>query len=282
MQLHFAKGHGTGNDFVLIADPDGEYAIGEREAATLANRHTGIGGDGVIVARKSASIDEDSAQAAAAAGADWFMDYRNADGSLSEMCGNGIRVFAQFLVEEGLVDGEAAFAVGTRAGVKLMERVGAEWRASMGTWSVEDGERLVLVDGLEVPRPGLAVSVGNPHVVVALADADKLDTIDLHAAPTLEPPAPLGANVEFVVPGSIGTAAGAVRMRVHERGVGETLSCGTGAVASAIATRFWIGEGAPDRWFVDVPGGRLEVEVDGDQATLAGPAVIVYRGTVTL
>jgi diaminopimelate epimerase len=137
---------------------------------------------------------------------------------------------------------------------------------------------LVAADGLDVDRPGLGVSTGNPHVVVALASEEELAGLDLHRAPSLDPLPAGGANVEFVVPGVIADGVGSIRMRVHERGVGETLSCGTGAVAAAMATRHWSGDAA-DRWIVDVPGGRLEVELDErGHAWLTGPAEIVFRG----
>ncbi len=275
--MSFSKGHGTGNDFVLVADADGAAPLTPAQVRALADRHFGVGGDGVIRAVRAGATGD--AVLDAAAEGTWAMDYWNADGSVSEMCGNGVRVFVRYLLETGLAelpDG-AAIDVATRAGVKRVVRRGELLSADLGPFEL--GElSLVAADGLEVDRPGLRVSTGNPHVVVALASEEELEGLDLHRAPALDPAPADGANVEFVVPGAIADGVGSIRMRVHERGVGETLSCGTGAVAAAMATRHWSGDAA-DRWIVDVPGGRLEVEVDArGHAWLTGPAEIVFRG----
>lgn len=273
----FSKGHGTGNDFVLIADPDGQAQLTPERVRALADRRFGIGGDGVIRAVR-AGASGDAGLDAAPPGT-WAMDYWNSDGTTSEMCGNGVRVFVHFLLEQGLIrlaDGEA-IDVATRAGLKRVVRRGHHFSADLGPFEF-GSDRLVAALGLEVARPGLDVSTGNPHVVVALASVDELDSLDLHAAPALDPAPDAGANVEFVVPGTIADGVGSIRMRVHERGSGETLSCGTGAVAAAMATRHWSGDAA-DRWIVDLPGGRLEVEVDErGHAWLTGPAELVFRG----
>ncbi|MCH1883606.1 diaminopimelate epimerase [Agrococcus sp. ARC_14] len=273
----FAKGHGTGNDFVLIADPDGAAPLTPERVRALADRRFGIGGDGVIRAVRAGSTGD--AVLDEASPGTWAMDYWNADGSVSEMCGNGVRVFVRFLLESqlaALADGEG-IDIATRAGVKRVVRRGELLSADLGPFEL-GGDRLVAAHGLEVDRPGLDVSTGNPHVVVALASTEELEALELHAAPVLDPAAESGANVEFVVPGAIADGVGAIRMRVHERGSGETLSCGTGAVAAAMATRHWSGDAA-DRWIVDVPGGRLEVEVDErGHAWLTGPAALVFRG----
>lgn len=273
----FTKGHGTGNDFVLLADPEGAAPLAAEQVRALADRRFGIGGDGVIRAVRAGSAGDPLLDAAEPG--TWAMDYWNADGSVSEMCGNGVRVFVRFLLESGLIelaDGET-IDIATRAGIKRVVRVGELLSADLGEFQL-GGDRLVAAEGLDVARPGLDVSTGNPHVVVALASVDELDALDLHAAPKLDPAPEAGANVEFVVPGAIADGVGAIRMRVHERGSGETLSCGTGAVAAAMATRHWSGDAA-DRWIVDVPGGRLEVEVDDrGHAWLTGPAELVFRG----
>lgn len=273
----FAKGHGTGNDFVLVADPAGRSPLSPERVRALADRRFGVGGDGVIRAVPAGRAG-DAALDDAPAGT-WAMDYWNADGSLSEMCGNGVRVFVRFLLESGLAElpEGGALDVATRAGLKRVVRRGGLLSADLGPFEL-GGTRLVASAGLDVPRPGQDVSTGNPHVVVALASEEELAGLDLHRAPALEPAADDGANVEFVVPGTIADGVGSIRMRVHERGVGETLSCGTGAVAAAMATRHWSGDAA-DRWIVDVPGGRLEVELDDrGHVWLTGPAEIVFRG----
>jgi diaminopimelate epimerase len=277
----FSKGHGTGNDFVLLADPDGRDPLTPERVRALADRRFGIGGDGVIRAVRAGSAGDAVLDGAAGGGAGttWAMDYWNADGSVSEMCGNGVRVFVRYLLEERLAelpDG-GVIDIATRAGVKRVTRRGELLAADLGPFELGD-TILVGADGLDVDRPGLSVSTGNPHVVVALASEEELAGLDLHEAPLLDPVPVDGANVEFVVPGVIADGVGSIRMRVHERGVGETLSCGTGAVAAAMATRHWSGNAA-DRWIVDVPGGRLEVELDErGHAWLTGPAEIVFRG----
>ncbi|UOW00127.1 diaminopimelate epimerase [Agrococcus sp. SCSIO52902] len=273
----FSKGHGTGNDFVLVADPEGAHPLSAARVRELADRRFGVGGDGVIRAVPAGATGD--AVLDALPDGTWAMDYWNADGSLSEMCGNGVRVFVRFLLESGLAElpEGGALDVATRAGLKRVVRRGGLLSADLGPFEL-GGTRLVASAGLDVPRPGQDVSTGNPHVVVALASEEELAGLDLHRAPALEPAAEDGANVEFVVPGTIADGVGSIRMRVHERGVGETLSCGTGAVAAAMATRHWSGDAA-DRWIVDVPGGRLEVELDDrGHVWLTGPAEIVFRG----
>lgn len=282
--LPFSKGHGTGNDFVLIADPDGALELDADALTALADRHTGIGGDGVIRAVRSSALREGLAALTEDPDAEWFMDYHNADGSPAEMCGNGIRVFGEFLIASGLVDlapGDS-MPVGTRGGVRTLERTADGWACDLGPWVVdEDREVTVAARELHIDRPGLPVDVGNPHVVVALADPDELDALDLSAPPMLDPEPADGANVEFVVPGDplVADGVGRIRMRVHERGSGETLSCGTGAAAAALAIRHWAGAGAPDRWEVRVPGGTVHVRMlPGDRVELSGPAELVYSG----
>ncbi|MGZ0068534.1 diaminopimelate epimerase [Microbacterium arborescens] len=284
--LAFTKGHGTGNDFVILADPDGALELTDAQIAALCDRHVGIGADGLLRVVRSAAIPEGAD--AAAAGAEWFMDYRNADGSKAEMCGNGTRVFARYLADAGLASVEGGLRIGTRAGIKTITRADNGFEVDLGLWRADDGDVLVRARGLGVARPGQAIDVGNPHVVVALAGEDELDGLDLTVQPTLEPRPSAGANIEFVVPAEplVQNGVGAIRMRVHERGVGETLSCGTGVAASALAVRHWAGAAAPDRWTVDVPGGTLGVRIvrqaDGEHVLLSGPATLVFSGQVTL
>ena len=248
--LHFTKGHGTENDFVLVADLDGTRDLTVDEVRLLADRRAGLGGDGVIrvvpTARASEALVREQAGQAA-----WFMDYRNADGSAAEMCGNGTRVFAAYLRREGLETADE-FAIATRAGVTTVVVTGGQY----------------------------AVDLGNPHTVVILPRDIDLDALDLTEAPAVSPTPAHGTNVEFVR----AIAQGHIAMRVHERGVGETRSCGTGAAAAALATRWWEGESDDNtEWTVDVPGGRLSVRALPDQhVELAGPAILVADGTVEL
>ncbi|GAB3114999.1 diaminopimelate epimerase [Janibacter alkaliphilus] len=287
--IPFTKGHGTENDFVLLPDLDGSLEVGAQEAALLADRHAGIGGDGVIriVPTRLAAEDDVRAQADEAP---WFMDYRNADGSAAQMCGNGTRVFAAWLRREGLV-GAGETAIATRAGVRRVRFDGDHVVTHMGTWRLarpeEAGDQgfdaLVHVaeaEEINEPYSALSLDLGNPHTVVALPPGISLDGLDLTQAPVVRPVPPEGTNVELVRV----LGPGHLAMRVHERGVGETRSCGTGVCAAALAMGVWSGTAdESSTWRVDVPGGSLTVNaLPGQQVELAGPAALVADGTTTL
>lgn len=294
----FSKGHGTGNDFVLIADPGAVHDISPEQVAAVCDRHRGVGGDGLIRAVPSRDLPAGRALLEQDPSAEWFMDYRNGDGSLSEMCGNGVRVFVHFLIDQGLVElgpGEA-LTIGTRGGIKKIVRSDNGYAVDMGPWEFifpaeatsKAMDALVSADGLEVARPGLSVSMGNPHTVVALAELSELAATQLFKAPVVDPKPANGTNVEFVVPAEplVHDGFGTITMRVHERGVGETQSCGTGACAAAVAIRHWAGSTAPNAWHVNVPGGVVDVKFfpgeDGlEHVELSGPAVIVASGTLS-
>ncbi|KRE26300.1 diaminopimelate epimerase [Agromyces sp. Soil535] len=288
--LRFTKGQGTGNDFVLFSDPEGDTELTPTQIAAVCDRRFGVGADGVIRAVRARNLDDGAAALAEDPAAVWFMDYWNADGTVSEMCGNGIRVFTSYLLDQGLAELPAggSIAIGTRAGVRTVSRTAGGFQADLGTWRLAGGEPLVRAKDLPVARPGLGIDVGNPHVVVALADDAELDGLDLAYQPMLDPVPEAGANIEFVVPAEplVEDGVGRIRMRVHERGSGETLSCGTGAVASALAVRYWAGEGAPNDWRVQVPGGVLGVRMfqadDGEHVALSGPAELVFDGVLSL
>ena len=288
--LQFTKGHGTGNDFVLYSDPEGERELTPAQIAAICDRHFGVGADGVIRAVRSANIDAGAAALAEDPDAEWFMDYRNADGSIAEMCGNGIRVYVKYLIEQGLatIEPGSTIAIGTRAGVRDVQASNNGFQVDLGRWRLDGNEPLVRAKNLKVARPGLGIDVGNPHVVVALADDSELDQADLSYIPHLEPEQLAGANVEFVVPAEplVSDGVARIRMRVHERGSGETLSCGTGVAAAALATRHWAGQAAPNHWRVDVPGGTLGVRMfptqDGEHVSLSGPAELVYSGSLDI
>ena len=272
--MRFAKGHGTENDFVILPDPDDLAGLSATLAARLCDRHAGLGADGVLRVVRTAALAAGPAGTSAplASGtpdsAEWFMDYRNADGSAAEMCGNGLRVFARFLLEHGMAEGPA-FTVATRAGLRRVRvEPGGSITADMGPVSVLGPGRAVSGG---IVLDGLRISVGNPHLA-CLVDAS-LDKFDLSAPPELEPGQfPAGANLELVEL----TGPGALAMRVHERGSGETRSCGTGAVAAAAAAAADVGGGT--YWQVHVPGGELTVTLDGTTSWLTGPAVIVAEG----
>jgi diaminopimelate epimerase len=270
----FLKGHGTENDFVLLPDVDGTVH-GDLSAdlvAALCDRRAGLGADGVLRVVRTEAYG-DPAAVAARDEAEWFMDYRNADGSVSEMCGNGVRLFGRYLVDVEGVDPSRPLPVASRAGTKLLTfEPGGDVAVDMGAPAVL-GETKVGVAGRWWPAQH--VSMGNPHAVAfveSLADA----------GPLLDPPDhvvedyPDGVNVEFVVR----RGERHVAMRVHERGSGETRSCGTGACAAMVAAALADGTGRGSSYTVDVPGGRLTVTWRADDhVVLAGPAVIVARGT---
>ncbi|MDE9366177.1 diaminopimelate epimerase [Luteipulveratus sp. YIM 133132] len=281
--IAFVKGHGTRNDFVLVPDLDGELSLGAEDVRFLCDRRGGIGGDGTIRVVRAGAVE------GAPAGTDpglWFMDYRNADGSVAEMCGNGTRVFAEYLRANGLVE-ESTFDIGTRAGVRRIEVVPSGYAVDLGGWQLvggaaaveRGGDALVQVAGAPAPMPGLSLDLGNPHTVVVVPPEVGLDELDLTRAPLVEPLPGEGTNVELVR----AVGPGHIAMRVHERGVGETESCGTGAAAAALATWCWAGRPADQLdWLVDVPGGRLGVHIGDRTVALSGPAALVASGTVEL
>jgi diaminopimelate epimerase len=272
-------GHGTENDFVVLPDPDGTVWSGNRLDAAmvrrLCDRRAGLGGDGVLRLVRSTHVpDAPDVLGEDLERCEWFMDHRNADGSHAEMCGNGIRLFLHALIAEGLVQRAACedgLLVGTRGGPRRVGAVpGGGYWVDMGP-AREFGRGSADLDGRTFD--GLAVSMGNPHLA-ALTGVD-VDTLDLTAAPGFDPELfPQGVNVELV---NVLEPAAHVRLRVFERGVGETRSCGTGACAAAYAAL--VSEGRSEGTVVvDVPGGRLSVQVDPRTTVLTGPAVLVSAG----
>jgi diaminopimelate epimerase len=288
-ELRFTKGHGTENDFVLVADVEARLDLDGDLVRRLADRRAGIGADGVIRVVPTDSADDPGVRAQAQR-APWFMDYRNADGSLAEMCGNGTRVFAAFLRREGL-EGADEFEIATRGGIKRIRFESELIATNMGRWRFTEPDRAA-ADGFDAlvqlhgraeadgPWPALSVDMGNPHTVVALPESVDLSSLELFHPPEVRPVPPQGTNVELVRV----VGAGHIAMRVHERGVGETRSCGTGVCAAVLATSFWAGHAEPTQdWTVDVPGGRLRVRaLAGHEVELAGPAALVADGTVDL
>ncbi|PWW58459.1 diaminopimelate epimerase [Actinokineospora spheciospongiae] len=265
MAIEFRKGHGTENDFVLLPDPDGDLDLTGARVRALCDRGRGLGADGVLRVIRTKALPD------APEGIDgdvWFMDYRNADGSLAEMCGNGVRVFARHLSDQGLVDGPV-FPVGTRAGLRPAT-VHPDGQVTVDMGPVRrTGRSETTVTGRTYP--GLGIDVGNPHLACV---TDDVPTLDLTTQPDFDRAVfPNGVNLEFVQP----LGADEVRMRVHERGVGETRSCGTGTVAAAAAAL-----AAQDRTTgtvtVHVPGGTVTVEITETGSTLTGPAAFVAQG----
>ena len=279
--MRFAKGHGTGNDFLILPDPDGALELPAELVARLCDRRFGLGADGILRAVRTGA-------------GGWFMDYRNADGSIAEMCGNGVRVFARYLLGHGLAEGPS-LAVQTRAGARQVwvEADGA-LTVDMGAPEVR-GRAAAVVGGIECG--GLEVWIGNPHLA-CLVDAP-VAGFDLSAPPVVDQVRfPEGVNVEVVRV----VGPGELEMQVYERGSGATLSCGTGAVAAAVAAAAGSAAGpgpvagsagltGPDpisslaelagAWTVDVPGGRLAVTLSATTSLLTGPAVIVAEGELS-
>jgi diaminopimelate epimerase len=249
-------GHGAHNDFVLVFDSEDKLTFSPDQVKAICDRSTGVGADGFI------RIIKENNQ--------WFMDYRNADGSIAEMCGNGIRVMARYLQERNHQP-SGIYAINTRAGRKFLAVPGTgDISVNMGQVSQVPGE-ITATDGGNTYR-GLNIDMGNPHAVVFVEDLTKIG--DLKQAPSVAPADayPEGVNVEFVQ----FVSENQLNMRVFERGVGETQSCGTGTCAVALAATIESKKSLPIKWIINPPGGQLIVEIDGhSNATLIGPAVIV-------
>ncbi len=268
MGIRAFKGHGTGNDFLVV--PEGNRDFRAEEVALLCDRHFGLGADGLIRIVRTADADDPFVRAQAAQ-AEWFMDYRNADGSVAEMCGNGVRVFVHVLLREGLARvGE--FEVATRGGARRVRiaGVGEDVSVEMGAGTPELPSRITVAEGTSFPASGMYFP--NPHAVVFVDDLD--DAGELTYIPEWHPVEryPNGVNVEFV------RVAGPhhIQLRVHERGVGETLSCGTGICAAVTVARDAAGETAGGTWIVDIEGGTVTVDIDeAGNTVLTGPARIV-------
>jgi diaminopimelate epimerase len=282
--MRFAKGHGTENDFVILPDPDGELDLTPGLVARLCDRRAGLGADGVLRAVPVSAAFTDAGSgpvaglggpgpgAATQGGAEWFMDYWNADGSVAEMCGNGARVFARYLLDHGLAKGPE-FAIETRGGTRQV-RV-----EPSGEISVDMGPPAVLGAGWAsvggMTCEGLRISVGNPHLACVIESP--LEAFDLSAPPSLDTELfPDGANLELVRL----TGERSAQMLVYERGSGVTRSCGTGAVAAAVAAAEATGD-QQGRWRVRVPGGDLTVTLAPGTSLLTGPAVLVAEGELS-
>ncbi|SPM37424.1 Diaminopimelate epimerase [Mycobacterium rhizamassiliense] len=281
-QVIFAKGHGTQNDFVLLPDLEARVAVSASRVAALCDRRRGLGADGVLRVT--------TAGAAAAAGVldrlpdgvdagDWFMDYRNADGSTAQMCGNGVRVFAHYLRASGM-EARDEFVVGSVAGPRMVTLHHADATNADVTVDMGKANRLGSGEAVVGGRrfTGLAVDVGNPHLacVDAQLRVDELAALDVGSPVQFDRAQfPDGANVEVLT----AAAGGLVYMRVHERGVGETRSCGTGTVAAAVAA---LADAGADTGTltVRVPGGDVVVTVTDATSYLRGPSVLLARGDI--
>jgi diaminopimelate epimerase len=276
----FAKGHGTQNDFVLLADLDAKLSLPPAAVAALCDRRRGLGADGVLRvttagAARAAGVFDRLPDGVAAG--DWYLDYRNADGSIAQMCGNGARVFAHYLRASGL-ESRDEFVVGSPAGPRPVVLHRADATCADVTVDMGKASRLGAGQAVVGGRrfAGIAVDVGNPHL--ACVDpgltAQTLAALDLSASVSFDPAQfPDGVNVEILT----APADGAVTMRVHERGVGETRSCGTGTVAAALAALAHRGT-TTGTLSVRVPGGEVVVTITEATSYLRGPSVLVAHG----
>lgn len=268
-EVAFVKGHGTHNDFLVIPDDEGRIELSVADVVHMCDRRAGLGADGILRVVRAEEVGQQSGDA------EYFMDYRNADGSLAEMCGNGARVFARYLWASGRVE-NSPFTFATRAGTVLATiHDDGTISITMGKGTFREQTATVVVHDVSYTAHG--VDVPNPHAVVWVDDVQRVGS--LVTPPTVEPHDlfPDGVNVEFAHI----REPGVVEMRVFERGVGETMSCGTGACAVALmAARE---TGLSGSWSVEVPGGLLIVAIDdGGELTLRGPAELIARGTVLL
>ena len=296
------KGHGTENDFLLLVDPERDVSVSAADVAAVCDRRAGFGADGFVRVVRTRSLPGARAFHETVPEAEWFMDYYNADGSVAEMCGNASRLFAAVLDAEGLrpVDDGGSVTIGTRGGARTITRTDGLWTVDMGParltrpdGAVADVEAdgwdtVVVVPGLEGGRAALSVSMPNPHTVVALGSESELDAAAFagltgSGAPVVYEPVPrTGTNLELVVPlgevtdAATGERVGRARLRVLERGVGETRSCGTGCCAAAVALHAWEGEDAPEDYLLLVPGGEIGVHVGADP--LAGGSTVLLTG----
>jgi len=279
----FAKGHGTQNDFVLLPDLDAELTLSAARVAALCDRRRGLGADGVLrITTAGAAVRGGVLERLpdGVGAGDWYMDYRNADGSTAQMCGNGVRVFAHYLRACGL-EPHDQFVVGSLAGPRpvTIHHVGetnADVTVDMGKAN-RVGSGQATIGGRRFT--GLAVDVGNPHLacVDPQLSADELAALDVGAPVQFDRAQfPDGVNVEVLT----APVEGLVRMRVHERGVGETRSCGTGTVAAAVAAMADAGADT-GTLTVRVPGGDVVVSITDATSYLRGPSVLVARGEIS-
>lgn len=286
---HVTKTHATGNDFVVYLDPNGEWDPTVDETRWLTDRHFGIGGDGLIRLTPPeyvADLNEAQVQALHDGGAVWFMDYRNTDGSLAEMCGNGTRAITLFAISRGVAKQDVPFRLGTRAGIKTLTPRGDlspygrnVFTVEMGHWRMgQENAYEITIPGTPGAARGTFVDMGNPHVVAVVEDAfstlPTVEELDLATKPQVNPGIESDQNVEFVRIDDIdeSTGVGEATMRVNERGCGETLSCGTGLCATGVVLRAKTGI---DHWDITVRGGTLRVDVDESDVRLTGSAALI-------
>ena len=276
MLLKFTKMHGAGNDFVVIDLISQRYRLRPRDVRKLADRRFGVGCDQVLVV-----------EAPQNPGVDFRYRIYNADGGEVEQCGNGARCFARFVREKKLTN-KRVLTVETAGGViELRVRNRQDVEVDMGAPVFEpqhipfSAERRgdsypLLVDSRELTIG--AVSMGNPHAVLRVDDVDQADVA--HLGPLIEshPDFPQRVNAGFMQV----VSQDHIKLRVFERGVGETLACGTGACAAVVygLSRGWL----RDSVTVDLPGGKLSISWDGagQSVIMTGPTAVVFEGTIRI
>ncbi|WP_078353729.1 diaminopimelate epimerase [Mycobacteroides chelonae] len=287
--MKFTKGHGTQNDFVVLPDIHTKRDLTVPAVQALCDRQRGLGADGVLrvttvgAALEGGVLEE---KPAGVSSEDWFMDYRNADGSIAEMCGNGVRVFAHYLRSVGL-EHRDEFVVASLAGprpvrINSWSQLTADVTVDMGPVK-EFGAGEASVGGRRFS--GLAIDVGNPHLASVDPDltVEDLRILDVGAQVSFDEVLfPDGVNIEVLTAPVNGTdaAVGAVHMRVHERGVGETRSCGTGTVAAAYAALRHLGRSTGEI-VVNIPGGQVRVTVTAESSFLRGPSMLLADGEIS-
>ena len=259
---------GLGNDFIVMDDRDEQLDFSPEAVCALCDRHFGIGADGLILLRPATD-----------ASADFSWGFFNSDGSIAEMCGNGIRCVGAYLAEEGLIDGDQdQVAIQTRVGIKTI-RILRDAEGRFQAAEVDMGCAVILDESREVAGTELfCVSMGNPHAITFVPDVDGAPVTTLGPRIERDEAFPQKTNVEFACVQDRAT----IRLRVWERGVGETLACGTGACATAVAA---FRKGLCDaRVTVILPGGPLQITIDPAtlRVIMMGPARIVFKGSILL
>lgn len=282
--MKFAKGHGTQNDFVVLPDLPAQLDLIPASVAALCDRRRGLGADGLLRVTTAGAALEAGVLSRLPAGVgfgDWFMDYRNADGSVAQMCGNGVRVFAHYLRASGL-ERRDEFVVASLAGPRpVVVHSADDFRADV---TVEMGKARALGTGTATVGgrrlTGVSVDVGNPHLACLVPDLTEEGLAGLDVAAPVEfdrTQFPEGVNVEILTAPTPAGSQEVISMRVHERGVGETRSCGTGTVAATVAAL--AGQGTETGTMrVRVPGGEVVVEITLNTSFLRGPSVLVAVG----
>lgn len=283
MEIRFSKMHGLGNDFVFIEDLAEEFELSPEAVEWFCDRNFGIGGDGLILVRPATTPD-----------ADFFMLYYNSDGTTAEMCGNGVRCFAKYVVDHGLVAADAdSVRVETLGGIKPITFT-RDYAGNLDMATVDMGAPILTPADIPTTLSGdqvfecpietefgefriTAVSMGNPHAIIWVDDVETAPVETVGPAIENHPAFPRKTNVEFAQ--YVGDDL--IRLRVWERGVGETLACGTGACATLVAASLacYVGRSAS----IELPGGELLIRWDEDgHVYMTGPAVEVFAGVLTI